>query len=109
MHKLSLIAVALFVVGANQPAEAVDARAAQNLLRQAKCTTCHAVDRKKDGPSYKEVADKYRGKADAEEAITKHLTEPRMVEVDGKQEEHGTVGAADPAAIKNLVQWILSL
>ena len=109
MNKLSLVAVALIVLGANQPVEAVDARAAQNVLRQDKCMTCHAVDRKKDGPSFKEVAEKYRGKADAEAALTRHISEPSMVEVDGQEEEHGTVSTIDPDVIKNVVHWIMSL
>ncbi len=109
MNKLSLVAVALIVLGANQPVEAVDARAAQNVLRQDKCMTCHAVDRKKDGPSFKEVAEKYRAKADAEAALTRHISEPSMVEVDGQEEEHGTVSTIDPDVIKNVVHWIMSL
>jgi cytochrome c len=109
MKSLLLATLTLVVLAVNQPAEAVDARAAQNVLRQDKCMTCHAVDRKKDGPSYKEVAEKYRGKADAEAALTKHITEPSMVEVDGQQEEHGTVSTTDPDVIRNVVQWIMSL
>ena len=35
-------------------------------LAQAKaCTACHAVDKKLDGPSYKDVAAKYASDADA--------------------------------------------
>jgi cytochrome c len=35
------------------------------LLNQHSCTACHAQDRKLVGPSFKEIADKYAGKADA--------------------------------------------
>lgn len=107
MRSLALIA-ALAVLVAGGPAAAVDDRAAQNLLRKDKCLTCHAVDRKKDGPSFKEVAEKYRGEAEAEAKLTKHVTEPSMVKVDGVEEEHGVLSASDPAAVRNVVQWILS-
>lgn len=35
------------------------------LLTRNSCTACHAFDRKLVGPSFKEVADRYAGKADA--------------------------------------------
>jgi cytochrome c len=35
------------------------------LLARNTCTACHALDRKLVGPGFKEVADKYAGKADA--------------------------------------------
>jgi cytochrome c len=87
----------------------VDEAGAMALLKQSKCLSCHSVDKKKDGPSYREVAAKYKGKADAEATLTKHLTEPSMVEIDGEEEEHGAVKTRDKAKIKNLVDWILSL
>ena len=67
------------------------------------------IDKKKYGPSYREVAAKYKGKADAEAILTKHVTEPSMVEIDGEEEEYGAVKTRDKAKIKNLVDWILSL
>lgn len=88
---------------------AVDADAAQALLKKSNCTKCHSVDKKKDGPAYKEVAKKYKGKADAEEKLIKHITTGPMVEIDGKKEEHAKVKSTDAAEQKNIVQWILSL
>ena len=41
---------------------AMDADTAQALARQNNCFKCHSVDKKKDGPAYKEVAAKYKGK-----------------------------------------------
>ena len=43
-----------------------DADAAQALIKKSDCGKCHAVDKKKDGPSFKETAAKYKGKPDAE-------------------------------------------
>jgi cytochrome c len=88
---------------------AVDADAAQALMKKSDCFKCHALDKKKDGPSYKEVAKKYKGKADAEEKLVKHVTSKPMIEVDGKKEEHKAVKSTDPAEIKNMVDWILTL
>ena len=99
------VAALAFIAGAAQAQ--VDEEAAQALAKKAKCTKCHSVDKKKDGPPYQETAAKYKGKADAPETLFKHLTTGPMVEVDGKKEEH-TVVKASEAEIKNLVGWILS-
>jgi len=90
------------------PNYAADGVAAETLLSDSKCLKCHSVDKKKDGPSYKEVAAKYKGKPDAVAKLTKHVTEPSKVEIDGVKEDHGAVKTRDPAKIKNLVEWILS-
>ena len=39
--------------------------ASQDLAQKKNCMACHAVDKKVIGPSYKEVAAKYAGQADA--------------------------------------------
>jgi len=88
---------------------APDADAAQALLKSSSCNKCHSVDKKKVGPSYKEVAKKYNGKADAEAKLITHLTTGPMIDMDGVKEEHAKVKTTDAAAQKNLVQWILSL
>ena len=90
------------------PAHAIDDAGATKLLEDSKCIKCHSVDKKKDGPSFKETAAKYKGKADAEAKLTKHVTVPSKVKIDGVEEDHGSVKTRDEAKIKNLVQWILS-
>lgn len=109
MKVLSLIAVAFAAATISLPAVAVDAGAADKLVRKSKCLTCHAVDKKKDGPSFKETAAEYKGKPDAVEKLTKHVTVPSKVKVDGKEEDHETLKTDDPAEVKNVVEWILSL
>jgi cytochrome c len=89
-------------------AQTVDVAAAEALITSSKCTKCHSVDKKKDGPPYKETAAKYKGKADAEAKLTKHITTGPKIKIDGVEEEHQIVKSKDPAAIKNLVQYILS-
>lgn len=89
-------------------AAGIDEEAATTLLKESKCLKCHSVDKKKDGPSYHSVAEKYRGKADAEDKLIKHVTVPNKVKIDGEEQDHPLVKSTDPAAIKNLVDWILS-
>lgn len=111
MKRLCMIAAILAAGAASLPGAAaeVDSAAANALVRKSKCLTCHAIDKKKDGPSYKEIAAKYRGDPAAEEKLVQHVTVPSKVEVDGKEEEHETLKTKDPEAVGNVVRWILSL
>jgi cytochrome c len=97
---------ALFAAQAARAAD-VDVDAAQALIKKNECGKCHAVDKKKDGPSFKETAAKFKGKANAEEELYKHLTSGPMVKIDGKEEKHKVI-KGDDAEIKNLVRYILS-
>src|SRR5262245_48915314 len=67
---------------------AVDAGAAEALTKKSGCMKCHSVTAKKDGPSFKETAAKYKGKADGEQKLYTHLTTNPKVKVDGKEELH---------------------
>jgi cytochrome c len=108
MFQQALIATAtaLVLVGGSAHAQ-VDEESAKALAKQSKCTKCHSVDKKKDGPSYKETAAKYKGKPDAVDKLYTHLTTRPEIEVDGKKEQHTDVKASD-AEIRNLIGWILS-
>ena len=86
----------------------VDEAAAQALIKKSDCGKCHAVDKKKDGPSYKETAGKLKGKADAEDELYKHLTTGPKVKIDGKEEEHKKVSSTNEAEVRNLVRYILT-
>ena len=46
-------------------AAASPALASEEIIKKARCVACHAVDQKRIGPAYKEVAAKYKGQADA--------------------------------------------
>ena len=59
---LALATVAVLVASG---AQALDAAAAKALASKSACMACHAVDRKMVGPSYKDVAAKHKGQADA--------------------------------------------
>jgi cytochrome c len=104
----AVAAMAAFSMSAQ--VSAADAVAAEKLARQEGCLRCHGVDRGKDGPAYKEVSAKNKGKADAEARLVKHLSSGEKVKFpDGHEEEHKIPKTKDPEQIKNLIQWILSL
>lgn len=87
---------------------AVDADAAKGLARQNSCFKCHSVDKEKDGPTFIKIAAKYRGKADAEAKLVRHLTSGEKAKFpDGHTEDHKIIGTKDMGEIKNLVNWIL--
>lgn len=86
----------------------VDASAAEALAKKSGCLNCHSITQKKDGPAYKEVAAKYKGKPDAEQKLYTHLTTNPKVEVDGKEEEHDSLKTKNDAEIRNVLRWILS-
>ncbi len=104
-----LIAAASFAVtvGAAHAAD-VDASAAEALLKKSGCFKCHAVDKKKDGPAFKETAAKYKGKADGVDKVTKHITTNPKIKVDSVEETHDAVKTKDAKAVRNAVDWILS-
>jgi cytochrome c len=93
-------------------AHAVDSDAALALARQNNCLKCHAIDKDKDGPSYKKVAAKYKGKPNAEARLVEHITSGEKAKFpDGHEEEHKIVKTNPPkdmAQVKNLVQWVLA-
>ncbi len=105
----SIVAVAFAVVLASPVAvQAQDTAAAEALMKKSGCFKCHAVSAKKDGPSYKSVAEKYKGKADAEAKVKEHITTGPMVKIDGKEERHEMLKSKDDKEIKNVISFILS-
>jgi cytochrome c len=109
-------AVALLAAGCSlfsPRASALDIDAAKGLARQNNCFKCHAVEKEKDGPAYKKVAEKYKGKDGAQARLIEHLTTGEKAKFpDGHEEEHKIIQTTPPKdmdQIKNLVDWILSL
>lgn len=102
--------VALGSVWFPSTARAADEEAAKMLARQSNCFKCHAVSKKKDGPAWHDVAVKYKGKPNAAERLTTHITSGEKAKFpDGHEEDHPIIKTKDKAKIKNLVDWILSL
>lgn len=87
---------------------AADVEAAKALMKQNNCLKCHGLNKDKDGPGYNKIAEKYKGKADAESKLFTHVTTgPKVKLADGSEEEHKKVNSKDDAAIKNMIQFIL--
>lgn len=84
---------------------ATPAFANADLAQKKNCMACHSVDKKVVGPSFKEVAAKYAGKADAAGMLAGRV-------VKGGQGAWGQIPMpANPqvtdAEAKQLVTWIL--
>lgn len=82
------------------------AQADLGLATSKNCMGCHAVDKKLVGPSYKDIAAKYKGQKDAEAALANKILK-------GSTGVWGTM--AMPAATnvsaaeaQKLVTWVLS-
>jgi cytochrome c len=75
------------------------ANAQEALAKSSGCLNCHAVDSKKVGPAFKDVAAKYKGKAEAEATL--------VAKVSGGKEHPAVKAGADD--VKALVKWVLSL
>ena len=99
---------AVLLGGSALIAAAADDAAAEALMKKSGCFKCHSVDKKKDGPAYKEVAGKLKGKPGAEDELYKHLTTHPKVKIEGKEEEHASLKTTDDAQVKNVIGWILS-
>jgi cytochrome c len=85
---------------------ALPALANEELAKKSGCLACHAVDKRVVGPSYKEVAAKYKGDKDAEAKLIKKVKEGG-VGAWGQvpMPPNNTVKDED---IKTLVKWVLS-
>jgi len=109
-HIAAVTLLAALAYSANTAHAAPDAAAAEALIKQNNCFKCHALDKKKDGPSYRSVAAEYRTKSEGEARIVKHLTTGEKAKFpDGHEEDHKIIKVKDQAELKNLVDWILAL
>lgn len=92
----SLIFAVMAVVGLST---AGLAQANEELAKKDGCLGCHAVDTKKMGPAFKDVAKKYKGNAAAEADLVTKLTTAKG---------HPKVkSSADDT--KTLVKWVLAM
>lgn len=86
---------------------AVDGQAAESLAKRNGCLTCHAADKRLVGPSFKEIAVRYKDDRDAESKLLNVI----------KKGGRGVWGATPMPATpqikddegKTLVQWILAM
>jgi cytochrome c len=103
MNKPIVVAAALALLALASTAQAQDAA---KLAKDKACLACHQVDRKLVGPSYKDVAAKYRNDKNAMAALTKSVRS-------GSQGKWGQVPMPPNPSVSEkeaqiLVKWILS-
>ncbi|CAG0969590.1 Cytochrome c-551 [Burkholderiales bacterium] len=103
----AMAGAAVLAFGMANAAWADDA-AVEALMKKSNCMKCHAVDKKKDGPAFKETAAKYKGKADAEAKLYTHLTTSPKVKIDGVEETHDSLKTKNDAEVKAVIKWILA-
>ena len=85
---------------------ALPALANEELASKSGCLACHGIDKKIVGPSYKEVAAKYKSDKDASAKLFKKVKEGGMgVWGQIPMPPNATVKDDD---IKTLVKWVLS-
>lgn len=88
-------------------AHAADASAGEALAKSSGCVACHTETRKLVGPSYKEIADRYRKDKAAEASLAQKVKAGgKGVWGDIPMPPNAHVKDAD---IKTIVQWILSV
>ena len=102
MQKLAVV----FGIGALAAAAALPAAASEELAKKHNCLACHSVDKKVVGPSYKEVAAKYRSDKTAEAKLVDKVKKGG-VGVWGQIPMPPNAAVPD-ADIQALVKWILS-
>jgi cytochrome c len=100
---LPVIAAAALAAVAATPARAQNV---DELLKKHACLSCHTVDKKLVGPSYKEVAAKYRGLAGAEKTLAEKVKK-------GGVGAWGQIPMPPNAAVPDgdvnaMVKWILA-
>lgn len=78
---------------------AATAQDQEPLAKASGCLNCHALAAKKIGPSFKDVAAKYKGDADAEKMLSAKV---------GDDKKHPAT-KAKPEDVKTVVKWVLSM
>lgn len=93
MKLIMVAAIAAAALGVAGTASAQEA-----LAKSSGCLNCHAVDTKKIGPSFKDVAAKYKGKADAQATLAAKLSSAKgHPEVKAKGDD-----------LNNILKWVLA-
>ena len=107
MKRIMTLLAAAVAVTLSAGAHAAEAKAAEALAKNSGCLACHTADKKLIGPSYKDIAAKYRNDKGAEANLVK------KVKAGGKG-VWGDIPMAPNAHVKDediktIVQWILSI
>lgn len=105
----AVLAIAgMWMLGATTVHAALDDAKALDIMKKSGCTACHSVDKKIVGPSFKDIAAKRKGEADALATLEK------AVRAGGKGAFGPMPMPPNPAAkisdadLHELVEWILT-
>jgi cytochrome c len=97
MRKILLVAVAGVSVAVCQSAAfAADAKLAQDELKEHGCLSCHEADKKKVGPSFKEIGVRTKGKK----------VEEAMAGMKGKPVHKGVLAKTTDSSLKVIIEWL---
>jgi cytochrome c len=99
------LSIALSLAGAFVAPSAV---ASQQLHIKSGCIACHMPDRKLVGPSYKEIAVKYKGRADAIAYLSQRVRKGGPGNWGQIPMAANDVSKINDAELKTLLTWILN-
>jgi cytochrome c len=85
---------------------AAHVHASDELAKKSGCAACHAVDKKMVGPSYKDIAAKYKAQKNADTMLAGKIKNGSSG-VWGSLPMQGTPGLSDADAAA-LAKWVLS-
>jgi cytochrome c len=99
MHRMLVATLAAAGLALGSVAHAqVDAKKAEAKAKELGCLACHAVGSKKVGPSFKEVAKKYKGAPDK-----------LVADLKASKDHADAVKGAKDDDLKLVASWIVSL
>jgi len=84
------------------------AESGEVLAKNNNCLTCHAIDKKTLGPSFKDIAAKYKDDKGAQTALEKKVRSGGAGAW-GKIPMPATAMSVSDGDIKGIVHWVLSL
>lgn len=97
---IAVFSACTLVLGASSALAAVDAAKAEATAKSAGCLTCHAVDKKKMGPSFKDASAllKKEGATTTDKAVAAIKSKAAHKSLKSKDDD-----------IKAIADWILSM
>ena len=84
-----------------------EAQASQKIATESGCVACHALDRKLVGPSYQDIAAKYKGRTDAVAYLSKRVREGGPGNWGPIPMTPNDAGRLNDAKLKVVINWIL--
>lgn len=105
--RYAVILAGACLLGVQTANAAVDMAKGEALAKASNCLGCHTIDKKLVGPSYQDVAKKYKGDKEAEAKLIKKVKEGGTG-VWGQIPMPPNSPKVSDADIKTLVEWVLA-